>query len=83
LPIPFAVWIAADSGEEILKEWMAVMSVDQRVALDLDDLPMDIFELTNQGLEVESLNPGHGINQNGTSCGVACSCCCLCPGCSS
>jgi hypothetical protein len=25
------------------------MAVDTRVALDLDDLPMDVFELTDQG----------------------------------
>jgi hypothetical protein len=26
------------------------MSVDQKVALGLDDLPMDVFELVDQGL---------------------------------
>jgi hypothetical protein len=39
------------------------MSVDRRIALNLDDLPMDVFELANQGLEVESLTAGHGMTQ--------------------
>jgi hypothetical protein len=55
------------------------MSVDQRVALDLDDLSMDVFELADQGLEVESLTDGHGTTKMGTSCGSCismCSCCC-------
>jgi hypothetical protein len=37
------------------------MAVDTRVALDLDGLPMDVFELTGQGLVVESLTTGHGM----------------------
>jgi len=56
------------------------MSVGQKVALDLNDLPMDVFELTGQGLVVESLTAGHGTTQMGASCGQAeaSSCCCLC-----
>ena len=57
------------------------MAIDVRVALDLDDLPMDVFELTGQGLAVESLTTGHGMPPVGGSlacfCSVcACSCCC-------
>jgi hypothetical protein len=55
------------------------MSVDTRVALDLDDLPMDIFELTDQGLVVESLSTGHGMTRvDASPCSLcsACSCCC-------
>jgi hypothetical protein len=52
-----------------------VLSVDQMVALDLDDLPMDIFELTDQGLTVESLTVGHGMTQMAASCSCPCSCC--------
>jgi hypothetical protein len=37
-----------------------MMSVDQRVALDLNDLSMDVFELADRGLAVESLTAGHG-----------------------
>jgi hypothetical protein len=44
-----------------------VIGVDQRVALDLDELPMDVFELANQGLEVESLTAGHGTTQMAAS----------------
>jgi hypothetical protein len=57
------------------------MSVDKRVALDLDDLPMDVFELANQGLVVESLTAGHGTTQMLASFGaILCSCCCCCGG---
>jgi len=55
------------------------MSVDTRVALDLDDLPMDVFELTEQGLAVESLSTGHGMHPvtvSACSPCSACSCCC-------
>jgi hypothetical protein len=55
-----------------------VMSVDQRVALDLDDLPMDVFELVDQGLRVESLTAGHGMIQMAASTVVSCSCFCCC-----
>jgi hypothetical protein len=51
------------------------MSVDQMVALDLDELPMDVFELADQGLVVESLTSGHGITKMAASCSVLCSCC--------
>jgi hypothetical protein len=55
------------------------MAVDTRVALDLDDLTMDVFELTEQGLAVESLTTGHGMTRMDASpCSLcsACSCCC-------
>jgi len=47
------------------------MSVDERVSLDLDDLPMDVFELADHGLVVESLTAGHGMTEMAASC---CSC---------
>jgi hypothetical protein len=57
------------------------MSVDQRVAVDLDNLPIDVFELADQGLEVESLTAGHGITKMAASgpdgsCCIVCFCCC-------
>ena len=55
------------------------MSVEQRVALDLNDLPLDVFELTEQGLVVESLTAGHGMTPVSASpcCSTyCCSCCC-------
>jgi len=55
------------------------MAVDTRVTLDLDDLPMDVFELTEQGLVVESLTTGHGTTPADASSficsGSICSCC--------
>jgi thiazolylpeptide-type bacteriocin precursor len=53
------------------------MAVDQRVALDLNDLPMDVFELADQSLAVESLTAGHGMTKMAASCPI-CSCCCPC-----
>jgi hypothetical protein len=50
------------------------MAVDQMVALDLDDLPIDLFELADQGLTVESLTAGHGTTEMVTLCSC---CCCL------
>jgi len=55
------------------------MSVEQRVALDLNDLPMDVFELAEEGLVVESLTAGHGMTPVSASpcCSTyCCSCCC-------
>ena len=62
-----------------LKERWQVMSVDQKVALNLDDLSVDVFELADhQGLVVvESLTAGHGTIKVGASCDN-CSCCCCC-----
>ena len=54
------------------------MSVGQKVALDLNDLPMDVFELTGQGLVVESLTAGHGTTKMGASQDGSGSCCCFC-----
>jgi hypothetical protein len=54
------------------------MSVDQMVALDLDDLPTDRFELADEGLEVESLTAGHGTAKMGTWCSCCCICACCC-----
>lgn len=34
---------------------------------DLNDLPMDVFQLADRGLTVESLTAGHGMAENGAS----------------
>lgn len=39
------------------------MDKDKRVAFELDDLPMDVFELAERGLTVESLTAGHGMTE--------------------
>jgi hypothetical protein len=42
------------------------VSLDEQVVFDVGDLPLDIFELADRGLDVESLTtgsprrPGHG-----------------------
>jgi hypothetical protein len=43
---------------------------------DFEDLPLDVFELADRGLTVESLTAGHGLVENGASfpsCGSSCS----------
>ena len=59
------------------------MSVDQKVALNLDDLQLDVFELTDQGMVVESLTAGHGTIKMSASCADDGQCSCCCCGCSS
>jgi hypothetical protein len=55
------------------------VSINERVALDLEDLPLDVFELADLGLEVESLTAGHGMaamagsRESGTT-NQSCSC---------
>jgi hypothetical protein len=39
-------------------------------------LPMDVFELADQGLAVESLTAEHGTTKMAASTGRYCSCCC-------
>jgi hypothetical protein len=54
------------------------MTVNTQVDLDLDDLPLDVFELSEQGLVVESLTAGHGMTPVGASpcCSTYCCSCC-------
>jgi hypothetical protein len=60
------------------------MSADRAtVGLDFDveGLALDVFELADSGLEVESLTAGHAITENGASKPVvwpACGCSCTC-----
>jgi thiazolylpeptide-type bacteriocin precursor len=54
------------------------MAISNKVAFDLNDLPMDVFELADRGVAVESLTAGHGTMENGASCLSGCSCCCCC-----
>lgn len=53
------------------------MSVSEKLDFDLDDLPMDVFDLADSGLNVESLTAGHGLPENGASC-VTCGYCVTC-----
>jgi hypothetical protein len=61
------------------------MAVSQRpgvAGLATDDLPLDVFELVDSGLEVESLTAGHGMPENGASFSGCYPACCSC-GCAS
>ncbi len=40
------------------------------------DLPLDVFELVEQDMSVESLTVGHGMNEYGASNQTSCSGCC-------
>lgn len=50
--------------------------------IEFDDLPMDVFDVIDNGMQVESLTAGHGITEIGASnCGSRCNnscsfCCC-------
>jgi hypothetical protein len=57
-------------GEEMKDESMT--------PLDVDDLPMDVFEVTDGGLTIESLTAGHGMTEMGASCNCFCYICCSC-----
>ncbi|MFI6596586.1 thiomuracin/GE37468 family thiazolyl RiPP peptide [Nonomuraea sp. NPDC050536] len=46
--------------------------------MDLNDLPMDVFELPEAGTAVESLTAGHGMTEVGASCNCFCYICCSC-----
>ena len=39
------------------------MSISKQVASDLDDLPLDVFELAGSALTVESLTADHGMTE--------------------
>jgi thiazolylpeptide-type bacteriocin precursor len=55
-----------------------IMAVEKKVALDLEDLPLDVFELADRAEEVESLTGGHGLAETAASfpsCGCSCCCC--------
>jgi hypothetical protein len=48
------------------------MSISDKLGFDLEEVPMDVFDLSASGLEIESLTGGHGLPENGASC--LCSC---------
>lgn len=54
------------------------MKEDEGPGLNLDDLPMDVFELAEGGGAVESLTAGHGMPEVGASCNCFCYICCSC-----
>ncbi|MFI6733487.1 thiomuracin/GE37468 family thiazolyl RiPP peptide [Nonomuraea sp. NPDC050451] len=46
--------------------------------MDLSHLPMDVLELADDGVAVESLTAGHGITEVGASCNCFCYIRCSC-----
>jgi hypothetical protein len=54
------------------------MKDESKTPLDVDDLPMDVFEVTDGGLTIESLTAGHGMTEMGASCNCFCYICCSC-----
>jgi len=58
------------------------METTEELAFDLDDLPLDAFELDEAGLTVESLTEGHGVpgmTLSSSVCACPCMCSCLVP----
>ena len=54
--------------------------MSESLAYDLDSLAVDVFELADSDLQVESLTGGHGMTTMGASCPPCfCSesCCCI------
>lgn len=53
------------------------MAQSGKLDFDIDDLPMDVFEISEAGLTVDSLTSGHGMPENAASaCGSFCFCSC-------
>jgi hypothetical protein len=52
------------------------MGNSQPTKLNLEDLPIDIFEVADIGLSSRSLTAGHGMTEVGASCQDAKSCSC-------
>jgi Thiopeptide-type bacteriocin precursor len=48
--------------------------MEKSLAYELDSLAVDVFELTDTGLTVESLTGGHGMTELAASSHCFCSC---------
>jgi hypothetical protein len=48
--------------------------LEKSLAYDLDSLAVDVFELTDSGLAVETLTGGHGMTELAASSHCFCSC---------
>ena len=53
------------------------MNINKGNDFDLGALPVDVFDLADSGLSVESLTAGHGMADAGASC-TTCVCVCSC-----
>lgn len=57
-------------------------SVSRELDFELDNLPVDVFDLDGSGLIVESLTAGHGMAElrvSSSVCACPCECSCLPP----
>jgi thiazolylpeptide-type bacteriocin precursor len=52
--------------------------VNASLDFDLEDLAVDVFEIDDSGLAVESLTGGHGMTEVAASCSSLCSSSCCC-----
>jgi hypothetical protein len=50
------------------------MNISKDLDFDLESLPMDVYDLAEEGVTIDSLSAGHGIAENGASC-CTCGCC--------
>ncbi|GAA1774363.1 MULTISPECIES: thiomuracin/GE37468 family thiazolyl RiPP peptide [Streptomonospora] len=41
--------------------------VSEQLDFDLSSVPVDVFDLADQGLTLETLTEGHGLPENGAS----------------
>jgi hypothetical protein len=48
-----------------------VMSVSTELDFELDNLPIDVFDLSDTGLTVNLLTQGHGMSEVAASCSAA------------
>ncbi|QVQ51273.1 GE37468 family thiazolyl peptide [Spiractinospora alimapuensis] len=57
-------------------------SVSDKLEFDLSSVPVDVFDLADRGLTLETLTEGHGLPENGASsiCNEA-KCACSSPAC--
>jgi hypothetical protein len=51
------------------------MTDTRNLDFDLDDLPVDVFDLDGTGLTIDSLTAGHGMAELGASV-AGCNCTC-------
>lgn len=52
--------------------------MDKKYSLDVHDLPLNVFEVIEQGDSVESLTADHGMPEAGASTNCFCYICCSC-----
>jgi hypothetical protein len=56
------------------------MSMENVLQYELGELPMDVFQLADRGLRVESLTAGNGMAENKAAASVLCALCFNCAG---